>query len=51
MSTVAPPSAAGRVRRVGTRGLAGTGFLGYLSFAIIVVAALVAVFGPMVTPV
>lgn len=50
MSTVAPPSSAGQVRRVGTRGLAGTGFLGYLSFAIIVVAALVAVFGPMVTP-
>ncbi len=51
MSVVAPPSsAAGRVRRVGTRGLAGTGFLGYLSFVIIVGAALVAVFGPMISP-
>lgn len=48
MSVAAP--ATGRLLRAGTRGLRGTGVVGYVCIAVIVVAAVIAVFGSALAP-
>jgi peptide/nickel transport system permease protein len=47
--SVAAP-ATGRLLRAGTRGLRGTGVVGYVCMAVIVVAAVIAVFGSALAP-
>lgn len=45
-----PALATGRLLRAGTRGLRGTGVVGYVCIAVIVVAAVIAVFGSALAP-